>query len=164
VTSIVVTDDCTGAIVINEVDGSGDDFIEIYNRSSEAVNVSNYVVSDDNAGAPDVADGVVIPVGAVIEPHRYLYVWANLESPQPGLREVDCIPGAPPPCLHSAWGISAGGERVYLLNDVLEVVCNFEYPGSVFGGEAFGRVEDGETTLCPTAPTPGETNTASTLR
>jgi hypothetical protein len=53
---------------------------------------------------------------------------------------------------------------VYLLNDALEVVCNFEYPGSVFGGEAFGRVDDGTTTLCPTMPTAGETNTASTLR
>jgi hypothetical protein len=55
VESIMAVDMCTGDVVINEVDGSGDDFIEIYNRGTVAVNVSNWVISDDNAGAPDVA-------------------------------------------------------------------------------------------------------------
>jgi hypothetical protein len=164
VEAIVTFDDCAGDIVINEVDGSGEDFVEIYNRGDTAVNVSNWVITDDNAGSPDVAEGTVIPVGTVLEPHRYLFVWSNLASPQPGIRTEDCTPGAPPPCLHAPWGISASGERVYLLDDALTIACAFQYPGSVFGGESFGRVEDGATTLCPSNPSPGEANVASTMR
>ena len=164
VASIVTFDDCTGPVVINEVDGSGEDYVEIYNRSDQPVNISNWVLTDDNAGSPDVAEGTVVPVGTVLEPHRFLFLWANLTAPQPGIRTDDCLPGAPPPCMHASWGISASGERVYLLDDALAVVCAFQYPSSVFGGEAFGRVVDGTDVLCPTNPTPGEANVASTMR
>lgn len=164
VASIVTFDDCTGPVVINEVDGSGEDYVEIYNRSDAPVNLSNWVLTDDNAGSPDVAEGTIVPVGTVLEPHRFLFLWANLTAPQPGIRTDDCLPGAPPPCMHASWGISASGERVYLLDDALAIVCAFQYPSSVFGGEAFGRVVDGTDVLCPTNPTPGEANVASTMR
>ena len=164
VPSIVTTDDCAGDVVINEVDGSGDDFIEIHNRGTVAVNLSNYIITDGTDDTPSVAEGVVIPIGTVLEPGRHIYVWANLTAPQPGIRTADCIPESPPPCLHSSWGVSAGGEMVYLLDDALAIVCKFKYPGAVFGNEAFGRVEDGATTLCPTDPSPGEPNLASSLR
>ena len=67
------------------------------------------------------------------------------------------------PCLHSEWGVSAGGERIYLLNDKLEVICAVTYNG-VYGGEALGRIPDGAGALCPTNPTAGESNVVSTLR
>lgn len=161
-------DQCAGQIVINEIDGSGDDFIEIYNRGETAVNLSNYVLADDSGGNPDVADGVVIPAGTVLEPQRFLYVWANI-PPDPTYTGPDkfyddCIAGAPPPCLHIDWGISASGERVYLLNDALQVICAVSYPNAVFGGEALGRIPDGSDVLCPTMPTAGEINEPSTLR
>jgi hypothetical protein len=164
VPTIMAVDDCPGDIVINEVDGSGNDFIEIYNRGTVPVNISNFVVTDGTDDTPSVAEGVVFPVGTVLDPNRHIYVWANLTAPQPGLRTTDCIPESPPPCMHSSWGLSAQGEMVYLLNDSLTVVCKFKYPGTVFGNEAFGRVSDGATTLCPTNPTPGEPNLASTSR
>lgn len=163
VPSIVSVDDCAGPVVINEVDGSGDDFIEIHNRGTVPVNISGYVITDGTDDTPSVAEGVVVPAGTVLDPGRHLYVWANLTSPQEGLR-TDCIPGAPPPCMHSSWGISAGGEMVYLLDNTLQIACKFEYPGAVFGNEAFGRVSDGATTLCPTDPTPGEANEPSSFR
>lgn len=164
VANIVTTDDCPGDIVINEIDGSGNDFIEIYNRGTAAVNISNYVITDGTDDTPAVAEGVQIPVGTVLDPGRYIYVWANLAAPQPGLRTTDCIPATPPPCLHSSWGISAGGEMAYLLDDTLSVVCKFKYPSAVYGSESFGRVQDGATTLCPTSPTPGEANVVSMNR
>lgn len=164
VASIIVVDDCPGPVMINEVDGSGDDFIEIYNAGPTAVDISGYVITDDSGGSPDVADGIIVPDGVTLESRAFLYLWANLRSPRSGIRTTDCIPGAPPPCMHSSWGVAAAGEPVYLLDDRLRVICSFEYPSSVFGGEAFGRVPDGETTLCPTNPTPGETNQATTQR
>jgi hypothetical protein len=167
-TGVDLMDQCTGQIVINEIDGSGDDYIEIYNRGETAVNLSNYVLADDSGGNPDVADGVVIPAGTVLEPKRFLYVWANI-PPDPTYTGPDkfyddCIAGAPPPCLHIDWGVSASGERVYLLNDALQVICALSYPNAVFGGEALGRIPDGSDVVCPTMPTAGELNEPSTLR
>jgi hypothetical protein len=160
-------DDCADSdIVINEIDGSGEDFVEIYNRGSSPVNVSGWVIADDSAGAPAVAEGAVIPAGTVLDPKRFLYLWSNQPpetEPNPGLFFQNCIPGAPSPCLHSEWGVSAGGERLYLLNDKLEVVCAVTYNG-VYGGEALGRIPDGSSALCPTNPTAGESNVVSTLR
>lgn len=159
-------DDCSGDIVINEIDGSGQDFVELYNRGDAPVNLSNWVIANDSGGNPDVADGTIIPVGTVLEPKRFLYVWANLEKEvitEPKLFE-ECIPGSPPPCLHSRWGVSAGGERLYLLDNELSLVCGLTYPGTIFGGEAFGRFPDGSTLLCATEPKPGEPNVLSSLR
>lgn len=159
-------DECTGAIVINEIDGSGQDFVEIYNRGDVAVNLSNWVIANDSGGNPDVADGTIIPVGTVLEPQRFLYVWSNLEKEvitEPKLFS-ECIPASPPPCLHSRWGVSAGGERIYLLDSKLTMVCALTYPGTIFGGEAFGRFPDGSSQLCATEPKPGEPNVLSSLR
>lgn len=164
VPSIVTVNDCTGNIVINEVDGSGEDFIELYNRGTTPVNISGYVITDGTDDTPSVAEGVVVPDGTVLDPGRFIYVWANLDAPQPGIRTADCMPNSPPPCLHSNWGINAGGEMTYLLDDTLTVVCKFRYPSAVFGGESFGRYVDGTEMLCPTDPTPGEVNVPSTAR
>ncbi|MFT3926634.1 MAG: lamin tail domain-containing protein [Myxococcales bacterium] len=164
---IDLMDECANSdIVINEIDGSGEDFVEIYNRGDSPVNISGYVIADDSAGAPAVAEGAVIPAGTVLDPKRFLYLWANLPpeaEPNPGLLYQNCIPGTPSPCLHAEWGVSAGGERIYLLNDKLEVICAVTYNG-VYGGEALGRIPDGSNALCPTNPTAGESNVVSSLR
>jgi hypothetical protein len=160
-------DVCSGDIVINEMDGSGDDFVEIYNRSDHDVNISNWLIADDSGGNPSVAEGAIFPPGTVLESHRFLYVWSNL-APEPGggggMLYTTCIPSTPPPCLHSQWGVTAGGERLFLLNADLQIVCAVNYPNAVFGGEAFGRIPDGSDTLCPTKPSAGNPNVRSTLR
>jgi hypothetical protein len=160
-------DVCSGAIVINEVDGSGDDFVEIYNRSDADVNISGWLITDESGGNPAVAEGAIFPPQTVLGPHRFLYVWSNL-GPEPGGGGGElyntCIPSTPPPCLHSQWGINAGMERLFLLNADLVVVCAVNYPNAIFGGEAFGRVPDGADTLCPTKPSAGNPNVRSTLR
>ena len=162
-----VMDVCSGDIVINEIDGSGDDFVEIYNRGETAVNISGWLIADDSGGSPAVAEGAVFPSGTVLEPHRFLYVWSNLSAEpggNPGLLFEVCIPSTPPPCLHSVWGVSGSGERLYLLNRDLTVVCAVNYPNAVFTGEAFGRIPDGSSTLCPTKPSAGNPNVRSISR
>jgi hypothetical protein len=165
--SIDAMDVCSGAVVINEVDGSGDDFVEIYNRSDTDVNISGWLIADDSGGSPDVAEGAIFPPGTVLPAHRFVYVWSNL-APEPGGNAgslfMTCIPSTPPPCLHSQWGVTAGGERLFLLNADLTVVCAVNYPNAVFGGEAFGRIPDGSEQLCPTKPSAGNPNVRSTLR
>jgi hypothetical protein len=160
-------DVCSGPVVINEVDGSGDDFVEIYNRSDQDVNISGWLIADDSGGNPAVAEGAIFPPGTVLGAHRFLYVWSNL-GPEPGGGSGElyntCIPSTPPPCLHSQWGINAGMERLFLLNADLVLVCAVNYPNAIFGGEAFGRVPDGADTLCPTKPSAGNPNVRSILR
>ncbi|MET0287836.1 MAG: lamin tail domain-containing protein [Polyangiales bacterium] len=160
-------DMCTGPIVINEVDGSGDDFVEIYNRGDVAVNIGGWLIADDSGGSPDVPEGAVFPQGTILEPKRHVYLWANLQPEpggNPGLLFNACIPSSPPPCLHTEWGVSGQGERLYLLNSALELVCAVSYPGQIFANEAFGRTPDGSDTLCPTNPTPGAINVVSSVR
>lgn len=167
VPTINAMDVCSGAVVINEMDGSGDDFVEIYNRSDQDVNISGWLIADESGGNPAVAEGAIFPPGTVLGAHRFLYVWSNL-GPEPGggggELYTTCIPSTPPPCLHSQWGINAGMERLFLLNGDLNIVCAVNYPNAIFGGEAFGRVPDGADTLCPTKPSAGNPNVRSTLR
>lgn len=166
VPGIVAIDLCPGDIVINEIDGSGPgmaDFVEIYNRGVDPVDISGWVIADGTMTSPDVAGGVVVPAGTVLDPGRFIYVWCNLDTAaMPGWQTDMCMPGAPPMCLHSSWGVGSSGDYVYILDDSLVIQCELQYPSGVFADEAFGRVPDGATTLCPTAPTPGETNRRST--
>lgn len=159
---------CEGPIVINEVDGSGEDFIELYNRSNIAINVGSYLIADDSSGSPNTVTAVVIPAGTMIGPQSFLYLWAN-RPPDPTHTGPDkfyddCVPGAPPPCLHAEWGISASTGRVYLLKSTFELICAVSYPGVLDPGEAIGRIPDGSKMWCPTAPDPGRINVRSTLR
>jgi hypothetical protein len=168
VPTIVSRDNCEGSdIVINEVDGAGSgnaDFVEIYNRGASAVDISGWLIADGSSASPDTGEATAVPSGTVLDPNRFIYIWANQkEMFMPGWQTgAMCFPGAPPMCLHSSWGIGMSGDYLYLLDRDFNIVCTLQYPTGLFSEEAFGRVPDGSTTLCPTVPTPGEANTRST--
>jgi cold shock CspA family protein len=65
---ISATDDPPAAIVISEIDHSTDDFIELYNAGSVAVDIDGYVLLLDGPGTSDITitqggGGVVVPPG-----------------------------------------------------------------------------------------------------
>jgi hypothetical protein len=94
-------------VVINEilaandsinVDEAGgfDDWIEIYNASSEPVDLTGWALSDDERDGPKW----YFPPDLVIEPHGYLLVWADAEPMQGPL--------------HASFSLDAAHEEVIL--------------------------------------------------
>ena len=84
--------DTYNSVVINEINyKSADDFdtkdwIELYNTTAAAINISGWKISDEN-----VAEAFTIPVGTIIPPYGYLVACANrnkLVSLNPGLQNV----------------------------------------------------------------------------
>lgn len=84
--------DTYNSIVINEINfKSADDFdtkdwIELYNTTGAAINISGWKISGENP-----AEAFTIPVGTIIPPYGYLVASANrnkLVSLNPGLQNV----------------------------------------------------------------------------
>jgi hypothetical protein len=98
-----------GDVVINEFlasnvssqadqDGEYDDWIELYNNTSSAINLSNYYMTDD---ATDLTQWA-FPSGTIIPANGYLIIWADNDLTQSGL--------------HANFKLSASGEILYLLD------------------------------------------------
>jgi hypothetical protein len=102
-------------IVINEImasntktvsdqDGEFDDWIELYNKSNQPVDISNWILTDNNTNL----DKYRFPLGTVILPDSYLIVWADEDGKQSGY--------------HANFKLSATGEDLILLDSsALEV-------------------------------------------
>ena len=99
----------TNQIVINEImaantktvtdqDGEFDDWIELYNKSTESVDLSNWILTDNATNL----DKYRFPSGTSIPPNSYLIIWADEDGKQTGL--------------HANFKLSASGEELFLLD------------------------------------------------
>ncbi len=99
-----------GDVVINEImasntktatdnNGQYDDWIELHNKSTAAVNVGGYFLSDD----PTILEKWRIPTNTMIPANGYLIVWADNDSSQNTAT-----------FLHANFKLSTSGEDVYL--------------------------------------------------
>lgn len=111
----------TGDLVINEFmasnditqadqDGDYDDWIELYNNSSSAIDLEGYFLSDD---AEDLMQWT-FPAGTVIEANGYLIIWADEDDDQSGL--------------HADFKLSASGESIFLADATGTVIDEVTYP------------------------------------
>jgi hypothetical protein len=139
----------SGSLVINEFladnettiadqDGEYDDWIEIYNNESQAINLGGYYLSDDLA-APDAW---MFP-DTIIEAGGYVVVWADKDEDQEGL--------------HADIKLSKEGEAVILSNANLEVVDMIEF-GAQQTDISTGRYENGTGEFISMTPTFGAEN------
>lgn len=94
---------------IADADGEYDDWIELYNNSSEQVDLGNFYLSD----SPDDPMKWSFPIGTVIEPFGYLIVWADKDEDQPGL--------------HTNFKLSADGESLVFSHEDGTVVDSFSF-------------------------------------
>lgn len=96
----------TTDIVLNEIqarndftqpdqNGEFDDWIELYNNSSSAVDLSNFYLSDKGSNLSRWQ----FPAGTTIEANDYLIIWADADTLQGGL--------------HANFKLSGDGESVY---------------------------------------------------
>lgn len=85
-------------ITIADQDGEFDDWVELYNNGTSAIDLAGYFLSDDDSN-PGKWE---FPADANIGPGQYLIIWADEDGGQDGL--------------HANFKLSAGGE-VLILSD-----------------------------------------------
>lgn len=140
------------AITINEVvasndstslntDSAGeyDDWIELYNNSNSAIDLSNTFLSDDK----DKLNKWQFPANTIIAPDAYLIVWADKDTGQEGL--------------HANFKLKKSGESLYLSNVDLTAIDSMSY-SELKTNEAYARVPNGTGDFEKQASTFGKNN------
>ena len=131
------------AIVINELlanpMGEEVDWIELYNRSEQSVNLSGIYLSDDK----DNLRKWKFPIGTTLKPNEYLIILADEKKDADGK-------------LHANFKLSSKGETVYLSNSK-QVLDSIEF-GKQRTNVAFGRYPNGSQKLQGMVATPGKAN------
>ena len=140
-------------IVINEImasnsttvadqDGEYDDWIELYNKSNQEVNISGWYLTDNI----DNLDKYRIPDGTIMPPLSYLIVWADEDGKQAGY--------------HANFKLSAAGENLYLLDSFLHTVDELIFPAQTTD-MGYARVPNGTGPFIIQPPTYNISNTIS---
>jgi len=148
----------TGALVINEVcassittlkddDGEFSDWIELYNNSSKAIDLSNYALSDSS----DKLIKWRFPKGAVIQPGGYYVVFASGKDRQ-------ASDGGWP---HASFRLRSDGESV-ILSDIQGRLVDLVTYDLLDSDASWGRDQESTGAFKVfTQPTPGLPNTRS---
>lgn len=133
------------SIVINELmpkntqfgsdqNGQFDDWIEIYNLSSEDLDISGYYLTDSKKNLTKWK----FPDGTILDKNGYLIVWADSDTTQVGL--------------HANYNLSAAGENVVLLSPDQEIIDLVEYPATTLE-QSYARIPNGTGNFAWTLPT-----------
>ena len=123
-----------GDVVINELmasnmatiadqDGEFDDWVELYNNTSTAINLNGYYLSDD----PNDLMKYQFP-NVTIDGNGFIVVWLDNDLTQQGL--------------HADFKLSATGEELLLINSNLQVVDKVVF-GSQTTDVSYARVPNG---------------------
>jgi len=110
-----------GDVVINEFlasnssiqvdqDGEFDDWIELYNNSSNSLDLSGYFLSDDASDQFKWS----FPDGSIINANDFLIVWSDDDINQEGL--------------HTNFKLSSSGEALYLSNNTGSLIDEIVFP------------------------------------
>lgn len=105
-------------------DGEYDDWIELYNNSSNTIDLSGYTLSDDY----EELDQWEFPAGTTIGANGYLIVWADKDYEQSGL--------------HANFKLSAASESIFLSDDSGAVIDEVSYIDQM-EDVSFGRYPNG---------------------
>ncbi len=139
-----------GPVVINELmasngqtaadaQGEYDDWVELYNRTSEVIDLSDWYLTDDRQQPYKWT----FPQGSFIEADGYLIVWADDDEEQPGL--------------HTSFKLDADGESLWLVSP-----SGMFMDGVVFGPQqrdrSWGRYPNGYGAFAQIDPTFSATN------
>ncbi len=139
----------TGMVVINEFladnvatmpdpAGEYDDWIELYNNTTEPVSLSGYYLSDNSAeplkwSFPDVS----------IDGSGYLIIWADDDEEQEGI--------------HTNFKLSASGEVILLVDPSQNVISEITFPQQT-EDISMGRLPNGTGAFVEMTPTFGANN------
>lgn len=124
--------------------GEYEDWIELYNRSNNQVDLTGYSLSDEPANIQKWN----LPEGTTLDPDQYLIVWADEDQTQGPL--------------HANFKLSADGERITLSNPDGDIVDSLTY-GIQEEDLGWARIPNGFGNFVSQAPTFAANNQVVTL-
>ena len=122
---------------IADAAGEYDDWIELYNKGTEAIDLTGYFMSDNEGEITKWP----FPDGTMIGPDEYLIIWADEDEDQVSSTE-----------LHADFKISAGGEELLLVNAEMEII-DVIYFGEQEEDATFARIPNGTGAFAASEPT-----------
>ena len=125
--------------VAADQDGEYDDWIELYNMSGSAVDLSGYYLSDSK----DHFSKWQFPAGTTIAAGGYLIIWADDQAAQAGL--------------HANFKLSSQGEEVLLSSPAGDLLDKVIYTGQT-QEISYARNPDGTGSFVWQTPTYNSTN------
>ncbi|MDR1762624.1 MAG: lamin tail domain-containing protein [Dysgonamonadaceae bacterium] len=111
------------------------DWVELYNTSDVAVDISGYVMYDKT----DKSEKVVVPAGTTLAAHGF------------AVFEVD---------IDGGFGLGSGGDMVYLDDAGGKLIDQIEF-GALTPEQSYARNPDGSETFKIQTPTPGTSNSGA---
>jgi hypothetical protein len=142
--------DCaTGGVVINELAGSGGDFVELFNASDSEADLSGYGITDADDAGVRYATSLRFASGTSIAARGYFTI--SLEK--------DC-PTDVTPCVRGEFGISQdNGDLLTLLDGDNHTVAQQAYgPAAAPSGSSWARTYDGAPDFEVQRRSPGAVN------
>ena len=135
----------TSGVVINEImpsnietaadqDGEYDDWVELYNNTGTAIDLSGYFLSDDVA----ILNKWIFPTGTSIAANDYLIVWCDNDILQTGL--------------HAGFKLTSNGETLVLSDASMNPINEVTFP-EVNPNHTYGRYANGTGGFIPMVPT-----------
>jgi len=118
-----------------------DDWLELYNNSSDTINLHNHYLSDDldNLTKWKFSDNDIL-----VAPNNYLLIWCDDDESQ-GV-------------LHTNFKLSSSGEFIALTNPDGQTIIDTLFFGAQIEDVSFGRFPDGSSQWVEMSPTPGSSN------
>ena len=130
-------------VTVADPDGEFEDWIELYNNSTETVDLSGYFLTDDGT---DPAQWT-FPDGTSIAPGAYLIIWADEDEDQEGL--------------HANFKLSSSGESIILSDTDGDIVDSIDYPEQTTD-VSYARIPNGTGDFTEAIATFGSNNDVTT--
>jgi hypothetical protein len=131
--------------ITDPADGQHDDWFEIYNPTTAAIDLTGFRLTDDFTDRTKF----IIPAGYVIPAGGYLLVWADEEEEQNSSNRLD---------LHVNFRLGGTGEQIGLYSPESTIVDELAF-GAQTPDVSYGRVPDGSPGLTAmSVPSPRASN------
>jgi hypothetical protein len=149
-------------VVINEIEGVGEDWIELYNKGPDPFVLDGYIVTQASGsfGPPDIPAMLTFPAGTTLNAGAYLMILCK-QATQGG--PTNSCAGLAPTCFNVIWGVSSSsGEGIYFLSPERAILQEVDYPApsatSPVAGQTWAAVPNGSGTFKAASPTPNASN------
>lgn len=152
-----------GSVVINEIQATVEDWVEITNIGTEVAELGGLGLADKMAdGTPEVADAIRFADDEKLAPGEFLFVVVNVKGAAEGPQTTCLMSGGPARCYQAKWGISAAnGDSVFLLYPDDKILDLAVYPMNAVGmDQSYCRLPNGTGEFAACKPTPAATNSA----